>query len=121
MSTFRIVSVAPYYENQTQLKTTTQELRGATLRIQPEPGLTTQWLQFRVERAVGSARERAWNSPLAVSGVRAHVSTVPDAFLVTIVARDKSAGSEVLRRAQRLHLSRPVPTTAPAQPNIPVS
>jgi hypothetical protein len=101
----RVVSVAPYYEEQTHIKSKWKELRGATVRIQAEPGLTAQWLQLQLETGVAATRlpdATMDQSPLAVTGVQPRVTSVGDGFLVTLAAPDKHAGKEVLRRTQAL-------------------
>jgi hypothetical protein len=101
LSEYRIASIAPYFEQLTQLKRTWKEQRGAVLRVEPQPGLTAQWLQFRLDRELKAARENpaASASPLAVPGARVTVSTAPDAFIVTIAATDRAGGDQVLQRA----------------------
>ena len=101
----RIVSVAPYYEEQTNIKRTWKELRGATIRIQAEPGLTPEWLQLQLERraaALSASSTPTDNDPLAVAGVHPRVSSATDGFVVRLAAQDKHAGEEVLRRTEAL-------------------
>lgn len=101
-----IVSVAPYYAQQTRLKSTWTELRGATIRVLAERGLTAEWLQLRLEHALGAPAETTANSPLAVSGVHTSVSSAADGFVVTFATPDKRAGEEVLARAEALQVAR---------------
>jgi hypothetical protein len=105
LSEYRIMSVTPYLEEQTHLKRTWREQRGAVLRVEPRPGLTAQWLQFRLDRELEAVRQNpgaaAW-SPLGVQGARVTVSPASDSFVVTIAAPDRATGEQVLQRANAL-------------------
>jgi hypothetical protein len=105
LSDYHVVSVTPYYEQKTPIKTSWNELRGATVRVEARPGLTAEWLQLRLNREIGApfySETAVANDPLAVSGVSARVVSVSDGFLVTIAAKDKATAHDVLRRAQAL-------------------
>lgn len=110
LAAYRIVSVAPYMQEQTHIKRTWRELRGAIVRVEAQPGLTAEWLQLELDRhvaAMGIQSQNMNDCPLAVPGIRAKVSSAGDGFLVTVVAMDKSSGQEVLRRAQGLAAQQP--------------
>jgi hypothetical protein len=110
LAAYRIVSVAPYTQEQTHIKRTWTELRGAVVRVEAQPGLTAEWLQLQLDRhvvAMGMRGENMDDCPLAVPGVRATVSRAADGFLITVAASDKSSGQEVLRRAQWLAAQQP--------------
>jgi hypothetical protein len=103
LSEYRISSVSPYLEEQTHLKRTWKAERGATLRVEPRPGLTAQWLQFQLDQEVRALRENpaaAVASPLGVPGVQVRVSPGPDSFVVTIAARNRAGADAVLARAR---------------------
>ncbi len=105
LSEYRISSVSPYLEEQTHLKRTWKEERGATLRVEPRPGLTAQWLQFQLDQEVIALRENpaaAAASPLGVPGVQVRVSSAPDSFVVTIMAPDRAGAEAVLARVRTL-------------------
>jgi hypothetical protein len=103
LSTQRIISVKPYFENQRYLRSVRNELRGARIRVEPAPGVTAEWLQFQLEhRAATMAQSGPSDSPLAVPGVRAHVASAGDHFLVTLKAKDMRSGKEVLQRAEAI-------------------
>lgn len=105
LSAYRITSVIPYFEERTNLKKTWKEQRGAVLHVEARPGLTAQWLQLRLDRALAASQEdsgAAPDSPLAVPGVRATVSSATDGFVVTVAAPDRASGEQVLERARAL-------------------
>jgi hypothetical protein len=105
LSHYRITSVNPYFEELTNLKRTFREERGAVVTIEARPGLTAQWLQVRLDRELTALHENAGvapESPLAVAGARANVSSRPDGFAVTITAPDRASGAQVLQRAEAI-------------------
>jgi hypothetical protein len=103
LSTQRIISVKPYFEDQRYLRSVRNELRGASIRVEPAPGVTAEWLQSQLEhRAAAMETSTGSDSPLAVPGVRAHVSPAGDHFLVTLKAKDMRSGREVLQRAESI-------------------
>lgn len=105
LSEYRIVSVTPYLQEVRPIKTTWKELRGAVIRIEAQPCLTSQWLQLRLDRQIASPMSdgsQANDGPLAIPGIRATVSPLADGFVVTVSTTDKDAAKEVLRRALAL-------------------
>jgi hypothetical protein len=103
LSPQQIISVKPYFEDQRYLRSVRNELRGASIRVRAQPGLTPEWLQSQLEsRAATMSTSGDSRSPLAVPGVRTHVAPAGDHFLVTLKAKDMRSGKEVLQRAQSL-------------------
>jgi hypothetical protein len=105
LSEYRITSVNPYFQEQTNLKRTWKEQRGALVRVEARPGLTAQWLQLRLDRELAAVQANSGatpESPLAVAGARATVSSAPDGFVVTVAAPDRASGEQVLERAKAL-------------------
>ena len=108
LAEYRILSVTPYNVEQTRIKTTWKEIRGAVVRVEAQPGLTAQWLQLQLGRhvaAVRSGAEPTSGGPLSVPGVQVSVSPAGDGFFVTLAATDKQNGEEILRRAEALKSS----------------
>jgi len=52
----RITSVTPYRVEGHQGRVVVQELRGATVSVQAEPGLTAEWLQLTLSRHLAAMR-----------------------------------------------------------------
>lgn len=84
------------------------EAGGATVVLNPVPGLTRQLLQRIINchlarnAALGYQQEDAQDQPLALKGVEAEVHSLPDGFAVEIRARDRATAKEIWRRAQAL-------------------
>ena len=100
----RITAVTPYRVEGHQGRVVVQELRGATVSVQAEPGLTAEWLQLTLGRhlaemhAMGGMKDCAFD----VNDVQVKVSSSGAGFSVNLIARDPAKAPEVLRRAQLL-------------------
>jgi hypothetical protein len=90
-------SVEPVYVAQTGKSGVSHRLLGASLLLEPEPGMGAELLQRRIECSHPPA-----SSPLAVSGARAIVTSASDGFRVAITSEDNDAAAEILRRASVL-------------------
>ena len=81
-----------------------QRLRGASIFVQAEPGLTGEWLQLKLQRQLAAMRGSA-SMPDCVfdlDKVRVRVESGGTGFWVRIIAADTQTGQEVLRRAELL-------------------
>lgn len=101
----RITGVTPYRVEAHQGRVAVQELRGATVSVQAEPGLTAEWLQLTLSRhlaamqgMMGGMKDCAFD----VNDVQVKVSSSGAGFSVNLIARDSSKAAEVLRRARLL-------------------
>jgi hypothetical protein len=100
----QITAVTPYRVEGHQGRVVVQELRGATISVQAEPGLTAEWLQLTLSRhlaamhAMGGMKDCAFD----VNDVQVKVSSSGAGFSVHLIARDAAKAPEVLRRAQLL-------------------
>jgi len=106
-----IVAVTPYVvENPRgpreihEGRAAARELRGATVFVQAEPGLTPEWLQLTLTRRVAEM-QRAGNMngcALGVDDIQVKVTSTGLNFGVYLIARDPSKAQEVLRLARLL-------------------
>ena len=100
----RITAVTPYRIEGHQGRVVVQELRGATVAVQAEPGLTAEWLQLTLGRhlaemqGMGGMKDCAFD----VKDVQVRVTSSGAGFSVNLSARDATKAPEVLRRAQLL-------------------
>jgi hypothetical protein len=81
-----------------------RELRGATVFVQAEPGLTAEWLQLTLSRHLTEMQEPAGMKDCAfdVNDVQVKVTSTGAGFGVYLIAHDPSKAQEVLRRARLL-------------------
>jgi hypothetical protein len=79
-------------------------LRGASIFVKAEPGLTGEWLQLKLHRQLAAMRGSASmpDCVLALDNVRVRVDSGGTGYWVRIIAPDTRAGQEVLRRAELL-------------------
>jgi hypothetical protein len=81
-----------------------RELRGATVFVQAEPGLTAEWLQLTLSRRVAEM-QRAGNikgCAFGVNDIQVKVTSTGIDFGVYLIARDPRKAQEVLRLARLL-------------------
>lgn len=100
----RITTVTPYRINEQHGRASVQRLRGASIFVQAEPGLTGEWLQLKLQRQLAAMRGSA-SMPDCVfdlDKVRVRVESGGTGFWVRIIAADTQTGQEVLRRAELL-------------------
>ena len=100
----RITAVTPYRVEGRQGRVVIQELRGATVSVQAEPGLTAEWLQLTLGRHLAEMQGMKGMKDCAfdVNDVQVKVTSSGAGFSVHLIARDASKAQEVLRRAQLL-------------------
>jgi len=100
----RITAVTPYRVEGHQGRVAVQELRGATVSVQAEPGLTAEWLQLTLGRHLAAMQGTGGMKDCAfdVNDVHVKVSSSGAGFSVNLIARDSSKAEEVLRRARLL-------------------
>jgi len=100
----RITGVRPYRVEGHQGRIVVQELRGATVLVQAEPGLTAEWLQLTLQRHLAAMQGPQGMKDCAfdVSDVQVKVGSTGAGFSVNLIARDSSTAEEVLRRARLL-------------------
>jgi hypothetical protein len=100
----RITAVTPYRVQGHQGRVVTQELRGATVSVQAEPGLTAEWLQLTLGRHLAEMRGTGGMKDCSfdVKDVQVRVTSSGAGFSVNLIARDAAKAPEVLRRAQLL-------------------
>src|SRR5882757_1211734 len=99
-----IVSVTPYQIEERSGHNVFQQVRGAQVFIQAEPGLTAEWLQLNLQRHLTAMQGPAAMPDCAfdLSNVRVDVTSAGSGFWVRLIAPDAKSGEEVLRRAQLL-------------------
>jgi hypothetical protein len=100
----RITAVAPYRIETHQGRVAVQELRGATVFVQAEPGLTAEWLQLTLSRHLAEMQGPSDMKDCAfdVNDVQVRVASSGAGFSVNLIARDSNKAEEVLRRARLL-------------------
>jgi hypothetical protein len=81
-----------------------RELRGATVFVQAEPGLTPEWLQLTLSRRVAEMQAAGdiKGSAFGVNDVQVKVTSTGTDFGVYFIARDPHKAQEVLRLARLL-------------------
>ncbi len=101
-----ITRVEPYEVTESNGKQSRTYVRGAIVELQPAPGVTRELLQRLVENHVAYLQSTGAtsNSPLAVAGATAAVSSTGDGFAVTVMSKDSDAAKEILRRAEALRV-----------------
>jgi hypothetical protein len=99
-----ITAVTPYRVQGHQGRVAVQELRGATVLVQAEPGLTAEWLQLTLGRHLAEMHGQTGMRDCAfdIKNVQVLVSSAGAGFSVNLIARDSSQAEEVLRRARLL-------------------
>jgi hypothetical protein len=99
----RVTAVTPYRIVRQHGRSATQELAGAQVLVQAEPGLTAEWLQLTIQRHLATMQtEHMGDCPLDMRGVRVQVDSAGAGFAVKIIAKDPGQAKEVLRRAELL-------------------
>jgi hypothetical protein len=101
----QVRSVKPYrVEQRIAGRITSSRVLGAELYVSAEPGLTAEWLRFKLERHLAAMRGPASmpNCALDVAKVRVEVKSAGAGFTVTLKAPTSAQGEEVLRRAKLL-------------------
>jgi hypothetical protein len=96
-----VTSVAPYLVNEPLGKTNFARLRGASIGVQAEPGLTKEWLQLSLTRHLAAMGETTMKDcPLDFGNVTVVVDSAGSGFIISLIARDTTQAREVLRRAR---------------------
>lgn len=96
-------SVTPYQVEEHVGKATIRRLRGASVFVQAEPGLTAEWLQLTLTRHITAMRGATMaDCAFDVDDVTVQVDSAGTGFSVKIVARDSDKAEEVLRRVRLL-------------------
>ncbi len=107
----RITAVAPYVVGLPrgpveirQGRPTVRQLRGATVFVQAEPGLTAEWLQLTLNRHLAEMKGPGGMKDCAfdVNDVQVKVTSTGAGFGVYLIAHDPGKAQEVLRRARLL-------------------
>lgn len=100
----RVTAVTPYRVEGHQGRVVTHELRGATVSVQAEPGLTAEWLQLTLGRHLAAMQGAGGMKDCAfeLRDVQVRVSSSGAGFSVHLIASDAAKAAEVLRRAQLL-------------------
>lgn len=95
-----VESVAPLYQN----TRSGRHLSGATLIVRAEPGLGAEQVQriFECQIARCAVRPASESCPLAVTGVRARVTTAEGRFRVQLWSDYVGAGREIFDRSRAL-------------------
>jgi hypothetical protein len=82
-----------------------RELRGATVLVQAEPGLTAEWLQLTLSRHVAEMRGAGAglkSCAFGMNDIQVKVTSTGVNFGVYLIARDPRKAQEVLRNARLL-------------------
>jgi hypothetical protein len=107
----RVIAVTPYVVESPrgpreihEGRAAVRELRGATVFVQAEPGLTAEWLQLTLSRQAAAVQETGGTKGcvFGVSDVQVKVTSTGKDFGVYLIARDPRNAQEVLRRARLL-------------------
>jgi hypothetical protein len=98
------LSVAPYYVEETHIKTTTKRLAGARITVEAEPGLTAEWLRLQIGRHLNTMGNSSSMRPcpLHADDVRFDVQSEGTGFTVKLIAVDPKKADDVLREARAL-------------------
>ena len=98
-----MTSVVPYRTTEHVGKSAVQRMRGASVFVQAEEGLTAEWLQLTLQRHLAAMRTSDMRDcAFDVENVRADVDSGGNGFWVRLIAPDTRSGEEVLRRARLL-------------------
>jgi hypothetical protein len=106
-----IIAVAPYVVESPrgpreihEGRPAVRELRGATVFVQAEPGLTPEWLQLTLSRRVAEMRAAGGMKGCAfgVNDIQVKVTSTGTNFGVYLIARDPRTAQDVLRLARLL-------------------
>lgn len=101
---YRIGNVTPYRPMEAAGKIMVPRLRGATLFVQAQPGLTAEWLRLSLSKEIADMKSgpAVADCPLGVDDVSVQVESAGPGFWIHIVAKNPAKADEVLRRAQLL-------------------
>ncbi len=89
LSSHQVTGVTPYRVAVQHGHFTTSELRGATVHVQAERGLTAEWLRLEIGRHLAAMQKESMpDCALDLSGVAIRVGSAGAGFDVTIFARD---------------------------------
>lgn len=103
LQTHHITSVTPYLVEEQLGKMTFTHLRGASIGVQAEPGLTKEWLQLSLTRSLTAmAGTPMKDCPLDAGNVTIVVDSTGSGFVVKLTTRDETQAGEVLRRSRLL-------------------
>jgi hypothetical protein len=101
-------AVKPYSEEENLAYGTYSFMRGAQLYIPAQNGLTPEWLQTSIERAIMTrpgSPEASSQDPLSCSpnikDVRVTVTSAGSGFWVTLIGRDQQSGEALVKWARR--------------------
>lgn len=99
-----VTSVTPYKVMKQEGRVAVQQLQGAQVFVQAEPGLTAEWLQLTLTQHLAAMRGSTMMKDCAfdLDGVRVQVDPAGTGFAVKLIARDANQAAEVLRRAELL-------------------
>ncbi len=99
-----VVEIARGPREEHEGRAAVRELRGATVFVQAEPGLTAEWLQLALSRQVGETQGAGSVKSCAFgrSDIQVKVISTGMDFGVYLIARDPRKAQEVLRRARLL-------------------
>ena len=76
-------------------------LRGASLFVQAEPGLTAEWLETELRSHLAAMRSKGMrNCPLDIAKISVRIDSGGAGFWVRLIAPDTATAREVLRRAE---------------------
>jgi hypothetical protein len=102
----RIIAIAPYVVEGPrgpreihEGRAAVRELRGATIFVQAEPGLTPEWLQLTLSRRIAEGMK---GCAFGAHDIQVKVTSTGTDFGVYLVARDPRKAQEVLRLARLL-------------------
>ncbi len=99
MPGIRIASASPDIREINNGKRKWNEVRGADLYVQAEPGLTSEYLTLRLDRHLASMQGAPPDCVFAVPGTKVQVDSAGPGFVIRITAPDAKRGEEVARRA----------------------
>jgi hypothetical protein len=101
---YQIVSVSPYKIDRTSGRGSLRVLRGASVVVRAEPGLTAEWLQLTFSKHVAQMKSsRAMpGCPFGVDGVSIQVKGQGDGYRVDLIANDAQQAEQILSLVRHL-------------------
>ena len=100
---YHVTAVSPYLAPDHIGKLTIPRVRGASVYVAAESGLTAEWLKLRIERHIADMRGGAMpGCALDVRDLRVDVDSTGDGFAVRLISSNAADGAKILSRARAL-------------------
>ncbi len=100
---YQVSAVKPYKVTEQFGRGKYDRLRGAQIFIAAERGLTSEWLQRKLQQHLRQMQSADMKDcAFDVNSVRVEVDSAGNGFWVKLIAKDSARAEEVLRRARLL-------------------